>query len=176
MNNEDLFNALINLQKLKGQFSKGSDLYFYIDSHKELQKIIYILSKKLLDRQLGSCMSCYMDSFIQLMRIEPEVAKKKLECLFRLKDGKLLYGTPNVSNGNITNELALQHLLNEPECKQWFDILPPNLDELLDEYKASLEPKKEEVKETIEEEKKVSEKPKKVASKASKKSTKNIKK
>ena len=64
----------------------------------------------------------------------------KKECMFWLLAGVLLQDTVNFdndllcSNANITDDLALYHLKTNPSCKQHFQQLPENVDELIEAY------------------------------------------
>lgn len=61
-------------------------------------------------------------------------------CIFWLLAGALLQDTVNFdnellcSNANITDDLALYHLKTNPKCRQYFEVLPDNLDELIAAY------------------------------------------
>lgn len=157
MSGEEYYKALLNLQKESGRYTTGSALFFALKGNMELRKMVYMLSLFFLERKLGSCDSCYMDAYILLAKYDLSRARAKADCLFRLKEGKLLYGEPIVSNVNITNELALQKISENKDCLQWFAIVPPNVDALVEEYENSLRLRDDKSKDiqTIQNEKKV---------------------
>lgn len=128
-------NYLEDLQSIKEiAFKNGSDLYFYIQDNKDFRDKIYNLSLFFLERRLGSCDSCYMDSYIQLYKMDLDFAKNKVECKFKLADEQLIYleGKP-ITNYNLDNDKAIRYLKEHPEDKHRFTLLPDNLENLLSE-------------------------------------------
>jgi len=72
------------------------------------------------------------------MLLNPDKAMAKLNSEYELRAGVLLQGDSvdqNMTNFNITPELALYHLKRSPKCKTLFRKLPANIDELLTEPK-----------------------------------------
>lgn len=81
----------------------------------------------------GGCINCWADAFILLMRIKPETFDAMENRLFDLKAGALLTcsdSTKSCSRHNITDELALFHLRNNPKCIRLFSRYPDNWEEL----------------------------------------------
>ena len=64
----------------------------------------------------------------------------KKDCKFWLLAGALLQDNVNFdndllcSNHNITDDLALYHLKNNPSCRSLFQVLPENVDKLIKNY------------------------------------------
>lgn len=57
-----------------------------------------------------------------------------LNSSYSIKDDKNPQKT--YSNSNLTDEIALYHLVTNPECRQLFSVLPSNVDELIEEFKS----------------------------------------
>lgn len=122
-------NYLEELQSLKNmEFENGSALYFHIQEHQEFREKLQALSMYFLERKLSNCITCYMDCFFQLCKLDLDFAKKKMDCKFRLKEGHLIYlnGNP-ITNYNLDNEKAVEYLKKHPEDKQRFSLVDENM-------------------------------------------------
>ncbi|MEI7503709.1 MAG: hypothetical protein WCJ61_10535 [Paludibacter sp.] len=80
---------------------------------------------------------------------------KKL-CQFLLLAGALLQDIVNwdndllCSNANITDDLALYHLKTNPNCRELFQELPENVDELIEDFVLPGEKKSEDESQKVE--------------------------
>lgn len=126
MQTQEMLENLREIKQLKSTFSSGRALFAYTMSHADFRKKLSELSMALLHTQLSGCESCFMDTYIRLVRISEEEAIKVLECKYKLKDGCLLYTDEGgvISMYNITNENAKAHLLKHPADLQWLDSYP----------------------------------------------------
>ncbi len=129
-----MLEKLQKLKELKGKFATGSELSAFILSNDEVTKEIQSLYTYFFGRIISGCKNCIFDAFIQLFYLDMETAKEKNECLFEMKRGALCLDndkTKNMTQANITNELALYHLRKNPNEKRKFTKLPENIEELL---------------------------------------------
>ena len=65
---------------------------------------------------------------------------QKEECKFKLRGGKLLLDAVNgdvskaMTQANISDELALYHLKTNPYCEEYFEELPANWKEMVENF------------------------------------------
>ncbi|MCL2596268.1 MAG: hypothetical protein FWD66_01110 [Paludibacter sp.] len=124
-----MIDRLLDLQKGKGQFSPTMKLPEY------LKKEISILYKHFFGKIVtGGCNNCYHDAYLQLLLLN-SLNIIKMTTNFKLKAGAILeaHGDPTktCANSNLTDELAIFHLKNNPSCRRKFEKVPENLDEIL---------------------------------------------
>jgi hypothetical protein len=98
-----------------------------------LRHEVEVLAKHFLGRSVSGCGNCYFDAYMELVN-----KREMKETKFRVRAGAVLYDPVNKDAGkiltaaNCTDELALYHLLHNPNCRKYFSVLPENLDELLE--------------------------------------------
>lgn len=123
------------LRAMREQFQNGAALSNALDTDPALKSEIDTLTNVFLKRKLGSCKSCYMDAFIELVTLPIEIAMQRNNTEYELRAGVLLKDTKNfdysknMTNANITEELALYHLRTNPSCRGLFSKLPADIDE-----------------------------------------------
>ena len=102
------------LQADKGQFSNSRELTKSLKTNQALRNEIKTLSRAFLHKEVSGCNNCYFDVYMELINLSTEKVMK--ESQFELKRGKLLRDivnfdiSKNMTQGNITDELALYHL------------------------------------------------------------------
>lgn len=125
------------LKEKRGQFANGSELLAAIKNSQELREEIGALSLFFLGREVSGCNNCYMDAFFELLHLNEQQIMDKANTHFHLRAGVLLRdvvnfdATKNMTNANISDSLALYHLRTNPSCRELFDELPNNVDELI---------------------------------------------
>jgi len=133
-----MIDRLIILQKGKGQFSMRMEL------PENLKKEISVLYRHFFGNQVTGCSNCYHDAYFKLLRLNPKI--NKMTTNFKLRAGAILeaHGDPTktCANSNLTDELAIFHLKNNPSCRRKFEKVPENLDELLGDKTAEKEVEK----------------------------------
>lgn len=130
------------LQECRVQFADGGKLYSELQTNAVLRNEIDYLSTQILKRNVSGCINCYFDAYMELVsiKITKEFMEKIKKCLFWLLAGALLQDTVNwdndllCSNANITDDLALYHLKTNPNCRELFQELPENVDELIENF------------------------------------------
>lgn len=89
----------------------------------------------LFQKTLGGCGSCLADALIVLYTYPESKIKQIMECKFKLRAGALLIDAtsqlPNVTAANLTDDLAIAYLRDNIKRKDMFEVLPDNLEELL---------------------------------------------
>lgn len=122
---------------MRGQFANESKLVDAIRTNDELRNEIEALSEHFLGRKVSGCPRCYGDAYIQLIHLSKTKIMVIENCKFHLRAGALLRDvenfdtSKNMTNANISNDLALYHLRTNPSCRELFDALPDNVDELI---------------------------------------------
>jgi len=128
------------LQMNRKQFANSSELFPHLSTDSDLRIEIESLSKAIFHKSVSGCSNCYFDAYIELISLNLNIAMEKLKCSFLLLAGALLHDVVNFdndllcSNANITDDLALYHLKTNPNCRQYFQTLPENVDELIEAY------------------------------------------
>lgn len=96
------------------------------------RKYIHELYFALLNKTLGGCSQCEADALLFLMMKKTEETMKKItECRFKLKQGVLLQGAkglPMVTCANLTDELAIAYLKDNPKRASMFLYIPDGWD------------------------------------------------
>lgn len=138
-----MIDKLITFQEANGGLTDWARFASRYNTDNVFKATISSLAKCFLNLQLTTCSSCFFDAYIRLMLLKKEHAMKKLNCDFELRAGALLQGERielNMTNVNISNELALYHIRRNPNCKKLFRKLPANLDALLNPVVEVVEP------------------------------------
>lgn len=136
-----MIERLITLQENRKQFANSDELFNCLKTDTALRNEIEALSKAFFHKIVSGCSNCYFDAYIQLISLKIDIAMDKLKCAFLLLAGALLQDSVNqnidlaCSNANITDDLALYHLKTNPNCRDLFQTVPDNLEELLADYK-----------------------------------------
>ena len=132
-----MISRLIALQQGKGKFANGGELSKALKEDNALRQEIEVLTRHFLGRQVTGCINCYTDAYFELLTLSKEKAMEKMETQFALRAGVLLRdvvaqdSSKNMSNANMSNDLALYHLRTNPDCRKFFTKLPDNIDEML---------------------------------------------
>lgn len=96
------------------------------------RKYIHELYFALLNKTLQGCSQCEADALLFLMMKKTEETMKKIvDCRFKLKHGVLLQGVkglPMVTCANLTDELAIAYLKDNPNRAKMFDVIPDGWD------------------------------------------------
>jgi len=135
-----MIERLKTLQLNRNQFSTPDELITFLKNNETLRNEIETLSKVFFHKSVSGCSNCYFDAYIQLISLKINIAMEKIICQFLLLAGALLHDVINfdndllMSNANITDDLSLYHLKTNPNCRQYFQTLPENVDELIDAY------------------------------------------
>ena len=135
-----MITRLKTLQLNRNQFSTPDELITFLKNNETLRNEIETLSKVFFHKTVSGCSNCYFDAYMQLISLKINYAMEKLKCVFLLLAGALLHDVINfdndllMSNANITDDLSLYHLKTNPNCRQYFQTLPENVDELIEAY------------------------------------------
>jgi len=136
-----MIERLKTLQLNRNQFSTPDELITFLKNNETLRNEIETLSKVFFHKSVSGCSNCYFDAYMQLISLKINIAMEKLKCVFLLLAGALLHDVINfdndllMSNANITDDLSLYHLKTNPKCRQYFQTIPENVDELIEAYK-----------------------------------------
>lgn len=127
--------------KLRELYGNGRELSDRVTTDTDLQVEIKVLTRYFLGRELvGGCGNCYFDALLQLLILTEEQVMDKMSCDFKLIGGKLLLDVVNqdiskaVTQANLTEDLALYHLKTNPNCKEYFEELPADWEERVENY------------------------------------------
>ena len=112
----------------KGHFTKNPE------DKSELE----FLYKEILGKDLKSgCKDCVVDAYVEIMKFKGEIAKSEFE-LFAgalIEDNVGFDAGKAMSNHNLTTELVLFHLAQNPKLIDKFQKKPDNWEDLVEEYK-----------------------------------------
>ena len=112
----------------KGHFTKNPE------DKSELE----FLYKEILGKDLKSgCKDCVVDAYVEIMKFKGEIAKSEFE-LFAgalIEDNVGFDAGKAMSNHNLTTELVLFHLAQNPKLIDKFQKKPENWEELVQNYK-----------------------------------------
>lgn len=108
------------------------------------------LASYFLGRKITGCKNCFFDAYMELINLSTEKAMGKENCQYELLAGALLQDPngntdKNVSNSNITNELAEYHLNINPDCVRFFQRMPEKVVEESTEQKPKISIKKKDL-------------------------------
>jgi len=114
-------------------FASYAELRDALKNDRELRNEVMELSRYFLKRSVSGCSNCFFDAYMELFNIKNMEDKIR----FQIKRGAVLYDPVNkdvnkiLSALNCTEELALYHLKNNPDSREYFSVLPDNVDELI---------------------------------------------
>jgi hypothetical protein len=135
-----MIERLRELQANKGQFSNGKELTDSLKTNQALRNEVKSLSKAFLHKEVSGCNNCFFDAYMELINLKIENIMTKQECQFELKRGKLLRDavnldiSKNMTQANITDELALYHLKTNPSCEKFFSKLPEDWEKQVEDF------------------------------------------
>lgn len=135
-----MIERLKRLQLSKGNYRNGSELAKAIEKDKSLKNEIQALSKAFLNRSVSGCGNCYMDAYIQLINYSMEKAINKENSQFSLPHGRLIHDVVNrdvslnMTQHNISDDLALYHLKTNPNAIAYFDKKPKDWEKQAEEF------------------------------------------
>ena len=133
-----MIQRLKTLQAKKAQYPNGRVLMQSLKTDLVLRKEIETLSKQFLDKTVKGCSNCYYDAYLELISLSVDKIMNKQQCRFEIRRGVLLRDvvnldiSKNMTQANITDELALYHLKTNPKCAEKFSRLPENWKELVE--------------------------------------------
>lgn len=126
------------------KFLSAPELRAKIESDSTFRSEIKTLSKHFHIEIYEGCGDCLFDAYIKLFKLKNmEVSK------FKVKAGAVLYDPVNkdlskvLTAANCTDQLALYHLKHSPNPKirEYFSVIPDDVDELIENYKEEKESK-----------------------------------
>lgn len=120
---------LEKLQAEKKRFSSGGELSNHLKNNEALRRDIEALSRAFLNKSVSGCSNCYMDAYLELINLNIKKAMTKVNSKFKLRAGALLRSpdgdiSKNVSQFNLTDDLAIDHLKANPNSIKYFDKYP----------------------------------------------------
>ena len=117
-----------NPSATKGHFTKNPE------DKSELE----FLYKEILGKDLKSgCKDCVVDAYVEIMKFKGEVVRSEFELYAGalIEDNVGFDAGKAMSNHNLTNELVLFHLAQNPKLIERFQKKPDNWEELVEKYK-----------------------------------------
>lgn len=127
---------------MKGKYQSYREiLSFFQDREKSAR--FETLYMSVTGKRISGCSNCKADAFIELMSMEPTQIKSIMSRKFKLRNGVLLYdfnnSSYNATNKNLTDELALHHLRQDPNKIKFFEVYPENWKEMIGKQVESIE-------------------------------------
>lgn len=114
-----------------------------IKADPSIESTIRTLYFGLFNKSLGGCGSCLADALAILIHYSNKEMKKIIDCKFKLKPGVLLADShlvlPHATSANLTDEIAIAYLRDNPARASLFNELPDNWQELIAEQKETTE-------------------------------------
>lgn len=117
-----------NPSATKGHFTKNPE------DKAELE----YLYKEIFKKELKSgCKDCVVDAYVEIMKFKGEVVRREFELYAGalIEDNVGFDAGKAMSNHNLTNELVLFHLTQNPKLIERFQKKPDNWEELVEKYK-----------------------------------------
>lgn len=117
-----------NPSATKGHFTKNPE------DKSELE----FLYKEILGKDLKSgCKDCVVDAYVEIMKFKGEVVRSEFELYAGalIEDNVGFDAGKAMSNHNLTNELVLFHLAQNPKLIERFQKKPDNWAKLVEDYK-----------------------------------------
>lgn len=117
-----------NPSATKGHFTKNPE------DKAELE----YLYKEILKKELKSgCKDCVVDAYVEIMKFKGEVVRREFELYAGalIEDNVGFDAGKAMSNHNLTTELVLFHLAQNPKLIDKFQKKPENWEELVQNYK-----------------------------------------
>jgi len=127
-------------EKFNGKkFATPASTKGYFTKHPEDRAELELLYKHFFNKEFSNCTDCLLEAFIQVLNHVVDEAKE--ECPFLLYAGALLqdnvtFNASNaMSNHNITTDMCLLHLSQNPHCIDKFQKIPDNWEKMVEAYK-----------------------------------------
>lgn len=117
----------------RGGWTNQPSMVNSIRADRQARDIIYDLYFALTNKTLGGCGSCESDALLFLMSKSAEKQIQAImECRFKLKQGVLLTDPkrllPNATIANLTDEIAIGYLKDNPLRADLFEVIPEDWD------------------------------------------------
>ena len=131
----------IEALKVRGTvYRTPRELTAALSSDREFKNEIKEIYKLIFEKTLSGCSNCIADAYYRILNSKTENREQKTNRKFRLRAGAVLHdknfnADKMASNVNITDELALYHLANKPDCVVYFSELPDNWQQMVEDYK-----------------------------------------
>lgn len=138
------------LQRINDMKSRFDDGFSSIDRSYLDSIYYYLFSREITNK---GCSDCYRDAYIEITHYLSKHKTMPEKSVFVLKAGAIItfFGESKCySNANITDEVALRYLSLNPNNQKMFSSLPKDWEELVAEYTANGEVKKEDASDTTE--------------------------
>lgn len=119
-------------------FANPSVTKGYFTKNPEDKSELEFLYKELLNKELKSgCKDCVVDAYVEIMKFKGEIAKSEFELYAGalIEDNVGFDAGKAMSNHNLTNELVLFHLSQNPRLIEKFQKKPDNWAKLVEDYK-----------------------------------------
>lgn len=118
---------------------EGKAYIVRLDKDRAIRKEVAILGKHFLNRTVSNCGWCYIELHLLLMKLNPDnMTEKTME--YQLRAGTLLHDPVNrevaeiLTPHSLTEERALRHLAYNPKARQYFTVLPADIDARIASY------------------------------------------
>lgn len=117
----------------RGEWNTQSSMVSSIRADRTAKAYLYDLYFSLTNKALKGCGSCESDALLFLMtKSTEEKMKKIMNCRFKLKEGVLLsdikHKLPDATIANLTDEIAIAYLKDNPRRAQFFEVIPEDWD------------------------------------------------
>lgn len=129
-------------EEMRGKYQSYREiLSFFKDKQKSAE--FEQLYRTITGKRLTGCSNCRADAFIELMSMKPTQIEAIMSRKFKLRNGVLLYdfndSSNNATNKNLTDELALHHLRQDPKKIKFFETYPENWEEMIEQKEEGTE-------------------------------------
>lgn len=122
----------------KAVLSNQSALVSHIKQDQQVETIIRELYLELFNKSVSGCGNCLADAFAEIYHFPSEQIDKIMECKFKLHSGAILIDSfnrlPIATSANLTDDIALAYLKDNPARKDLFQVLPDNVAELVENF------------------------------------------
>ena len=122
----------------KAELQSQPSIIKAIKGDAKVERAITDLYFRLFNRPLRGCGSCLADALTELLYYSKRNMESIIECRFKLKAGVLLADSRNIlpmaTSGNLTDEIAIAYIADNPARKNLFSVLPSDIDDLVASY------------------------------------------
>jgi hypothetical protein len=132
-----MIELLKKLKAVKGEFTGMDSLLAAINKRPEFKQAIVRAGRYFFNESVTGCNNCIGDMYLRLINYDMD--KKNFE--YKMTNGKLLHDPVNQDAGkllcsaNLTEDLALYHLVHNPKARKYFEKLPDDIDARIEAYK-----------------------------------------
>ncbi len=119
-------------------FANPSATKGYFTKNPEDKSELEFLYKEILGKEFKSgCKDCVVDAYVEIMKFKGEVVRREFELYAGalIEDNVGFDAGKAMSNHNLTTELVLFHLAQNPKLIDKFQKKPENWEELVQNYK-----------------------------------------